>query len=56
MKMTQKTTQPGSQGPFKGRGFKTIKQSIVTSLNEVKSGMYGKRRVYPTKWVRLNKN
>ena len=54
--MTQKTKQPGLQDPFKNRGFKSIKQSVTTSLNEVRTGMLGKRRVYPTKWERLNKN
>ena len=54
--MTQKITQPGLQDPFKDRGFKSIKQSVNTSLNEVRTGMLGKRRVYPTKWERLNKN
>ena len=54
--MTQKTTQPGLQDPFKNRGFKSIKQSVTTSLNEVRTGMLGKRRIYPTKWDRLNRN
>ena len=54
--MTQKIIQPESHDPFKKRGFKSIKQSVTTSLNEVKTGMLGKRRIYPTKWERLNKN
>ena len=54
--MTQKITQPGLQDPFKDRGFKSIKQSVTTSLNEVRTGMLGKRRIYPTKWDRLNRN
>ena len=54
--MTQKITQPESQDPFKKRGFKSIKQSVTTSLNEVRTGMLGNRRVYPTKWDRLNVN
>jgi replicative DNA helicase len=54
--MTQETTTHGSQDPFKKRGFQSIKQSVTTSLTEVRTGMFGKRRVYPTKWDRLNRN
>ena len=45
-----------SQDPFKDRGFRSIADSVTTSLNEVKKGMLGKRIVYPTKWTRLNRN
>ena len=45
-----------SQDPFKDRGFRSIANSVTTSLNEVKKGMLGKRIVYPTKWKRLNRN
>ena len=54
--MTQEKLPPELQDPFKDRGFKTIKQSVTTSLNEVKTAMLGNRRIYPTKWNRLNKN
>ncbi len=55
--MTQnKTPDHESQGLFKNRGFKSINQAITTSLNHVVQGMQGKRRVFPTKWKRLNKN
>ena len=55
--MIQKKTHAiESQDPFKDKGFKSIKQSVTTSLNEVKTAMLGKRQVYPTKWDRLNKN
>ncbi len=54
--MTQKTTKTESHDLFKEKGFKSIKQSVNTSLNEVKTGMLGRRRVFPTKWERLNKN
>ena len=54
--MTQESLPPELQDPFKDRGFKTIKQSVTTSLNEVKTAMLGNRRIYPTKWNRLNKN
>ena len=54
--MTQENLPPELQDPFKDRGFKTIKQSVTTSLNEVKTAMLGNRRIYPTKWNRLNKN
>tara|TARA_Y100000593_G_scaffold2644_1_gene5346 strand:- start:650 stop:1603 length:954 start_codon:yes stop_codon:yes gene_type:complete len=55
--MTHKT-QPNqeSQDPFKDRGFRSIADSVNTSLNEIKKGMLGKRIVYPTKWKRLNRN
>ena len=42
--------------PFKDSGFKSINKAISASLHQVKDGMEGKRRVYPTKWARLNKN
>ena len=48
--------KPVLQDPFKENGFKSIKQSVATSLNEVKTAMLGNRRVYPTKWDRLNRN
>ena len=44
------------QDPFKDGGFKSINKSISASLYQVQDGMKGKRRVYPTKWARLNKN
>ena len=55
--MTQKITlNQELQDPFKEKGFKNIKQSVTTSLNQVKTAMLGQRKVYPTKWPRLNKN
>ena len=54
--MTQEKIPHGLQDPFKKRGFKSIKQSVSASLSEVRTGMFGKRRIYPTKWERLNKN
>ena len=45
-----------SQDLYKSRGFKSIEQSVTTSINEVRTGMLGKRPVFPTKWARLNKN
>ena len=55
--MTQKiTNEHASHDPFKDNGFKSIKQSVMTSLNEVKTAMLGNRKVYPTKWGRLNNN
>ena len=44
------------QDPFKDSGFKSINKAISASLHQVKDGMEGKRRIYPTKWNRLNKN
>jgi replicative DNA helicase len=44
------------QGVFKKRGFKTMDKTVDTSLNEVKTAMLGKRKVFPTKWDRLNNN
>jgi len=54
--MTHEKLPPELQDPFKQKGFKTISQSVTTSLNEVKTAMLGNRRIYPTKWERLNKN
>tara|TARA_R110002167_G_scaffold9799_10_gene45277 strand:- start:1207 stop:2163 length:957 start_codon:yes stop_codon:yes gene_type:complete len=57
MKMTQKTTnEQESQDPFKEQGFKSINKAISASLHQVVDGIKGKRRVYPTKWSRLNRN
>ena len=56
MIMTQNKTPIGSQDPFKERGFKSIRKAISASLYQVADGMSGKRKVYPTKWDRLNKN
>jgi len=42
--------------PFKKRGFKSIKTAVNTSLTHIKTGMLGKRNVFPTNWNRLNKN
>jgi replicative DNA helicase len=57
MKMTQKITpDQESQDLFKDKGFKSIGSAITTSLNHVVQGMQGRRRVFPTKWKRLNKN
>jgi replicative DNA helicase len=41
---------------FKSRGFSSIKKSVDTSINDVRMGMLGQRKVLPTKWKRLNKN
>ena len=54
--MTHEKLPHGLQDPFKQNGFKSIKQSVSASLTEIRTGMYGKRRVYPTKWARLNTN
>ena len=56
MNMTHEKLPHGLQDPFKQNGFKSIKQSVSASLTEIRTGMYGKRRVYPTKWGRLNTN
>ena len=55
--MTHETqANHASQDPFKDRGFRSIADSVNTSLSEIKKGMHGKRIVYPTKWERLNRN
>ena len=54
--MTHEKLPHELQDPFKNNGFKSIKQSVSTSLTEIRTGMYGKRRVYPTAWERLNTN
>ena len=54
--MTQEKLPKELQDPFKDSGFKSINKAISASLHQVKDGMEGKRRIYPTKWNRLNKN
>ena len=55
--MTQKITQKQeSLDPFKDNGFGSINRAISASLHQVESGMRGQRKVFPTKWPRLNKN
>ena len=56
--MQHKTTQPnqGSHELFKDKGFKSINKAISASLYQVQDGMQGKRKIFPTKWPRLNKN
>jgi len=54
--MTQEKLPHELQDPFKNSGFKSIKKAISASLHQVTDGMKGQRRVYPTKWARLNKN
>ena len=58
MNMQHKTTPPnqGSHELFKDNGFKSINKAISASLYQVQDGMQGKRKIYPTKWPRLNKN
>ena len=56
--MQHKTETPsqGSHDLFKDNGFKSINKAISASLYQVQDGMQGKRKIYPTKWPRLNKN
>ena len=54
--MTQEKLPQELQDPFKDSGFKSINKAISASLHQVTDGMKGQRKVYPTKWGRLNKN
>ena len=54
--MTQKKIPPELQDPFKNGGFKSINKAISASLHQVQDGIKGIRRVFPTKWSRLNRN
>jgi|TARA_R110000744_G_scaffold129603_2_gene237045 replicative DNA helicase len=45
-----------SQDPFDEYGFNPISASVQTSIDEIKTGMLGLRKVFPTKWPRLNRN
>jgi replicative DNA helicase len=57
MKMIQKTVKgQESQDPFDEYGFNPISASVQTSIDEIKTGMLGLRKVFPTKWPRLNRN
>jgi replicative DNA helicase len=54
--MKQQPIRNESLDPFKDRGFKSINKSISASLYQVEDGIKGIRRIYPSKWNRLNKN
>jgi replicative DNA helicase len=55
--MIQKTVKDQeSQDPFDEYGFNPISASVQTSIDEIKTGMLGLRKVFPTKWPRLNRN
>ena len=54
--MTEEQLPKGLQDPFKDSGFKSINKSIAASLHQVTDGIKGIRRVFPTKWPRLNRN
>jgi len=54
--MTQKKIPQELQDPFKNGGFKSINKAISASLHQVQDGIKGIRRVFPTKWSRLNRN
>ena len=56
MKMTQEQLPKELQDPFKDSGFKSINKAISASLHQVTDGIKGIRRVFPTKWSRLNRN
>ena len=54
--MTQEKTPLELRDPFKDRGFQTIEKAVKHSLYHIRNGMTGNRNVFPTKWMRLNKN
>ena len=54
--MTQEQLPKELQDPFKDSGFKSINKAISASLHQVTDGIKGIRRVFPTKWSRLNRN
>tara|TARA_R110001592_G_scaffold93473_4_gene271444 strand:- start:920 stop:1867 length:948 start_codon:yes stop_codon:yes gene_type:complete len=54
--MTQEKLPNELQDPFKESGFKSINKAISASLHQVTDGIKGIRRVFPTKWARLNRN
>lgn len=57
--MNQHNPQDASRASYDLTGIKELKhisQDVSRSISEVKNGMYGNRKVYPTKWPRLNKN
>lgn len=53
-----KKIQDESQGSYKSPlpKLQHISQVVDTSVKQVRDAHYGKRRVYPTSWPRLNKN
>ena len=54
--MTEEKLPKELQDPFKDSGFKSINKAISASLHQVQDGIKGIRRVFPTKWARLNRN
>ena len=57
--MTQKITPVESHDSYdlsEIKGLRHITHSVDKSINEVRTGMYGNRSVFPTKWGRLNRN
>ena len=56
MQQEKETSDQESHEIFKDNGFKSINKAISASLYQVQDGMQGKRKIYPTKWPRLNKN
>jgi len=54
--MTQEKLPKELHDPFKDSGFKSINKAISASLHQVQDGIKGVRRVFPTKWARLNRN
>ena len=45
-----------TQGSYRLPPLRHISKEVERSIQTVKDGMSGRRRVLPTKWVRLNKN
>jgi replicative DNA helicase len=55
----QHNPQVASHASYDLTGIKELKhisQDVNKSIAEVKTAMYGNRRVYPTRWPRLNRN
>lgn len=57
--MNQTQENPGLHDSFDLSDIKALKhisKSVDKSISEVRTGMNGNRRVFPTQWPRLNKN
>ncbi len=54
--MSKPNPPEGTQGSYRLPPLRHISKEVERSIQTVKDGMSGRRRVLPTKWKRLNKN
>ena len=54
--MSKPNPPEGTQGSYRLPPLRHISKEVERSIQTVKDGMSGRRRVLPTRWKRLNKN